>query len=622
MRFECDSCQAKYKISDDKVRGRVVRFPCRKCDHKILIDGRQNDADVTVPAGSAYGFDEVTRRSEPHSPFSAHEAATARARRPSSRARRRPSSVPPRRASASSRRVSSVAVAATTSSVTAGQHPGLTPPLPAAVAAPQVGTSSDVPEWHVSINDVPIGPIRLEEMAHKIDAGAVSEYSLVWRTGFDEWRPLGAVPALVSLLHERRHSGPPPRSSFSSMPPLAEMSSKPSRPISVPVAAAQLASPPSSFPHGTPMGDDDEIAPLADALQPEEGIGDPFGPVSQPPAPIGPEEVFGSSPQLGAFSGLPPSTEEPVSVPSSPPAPAAATQEPRRRVSIGVWVLVIAVAVFSGVVAFLAFDRFGGELLDQWIGALEPEKAPVRAERAPSARAPVEAPESASADDAQAEPTADDSMQTSDDTGDADTMQPEQDGSTDAEAAGQEQGADPKDAKLVAPPDPSDNRPVIKPAPRPRPRRARRPPPKAETPAAAAAVEAESDLSAAEQKILDEFGSAGDSAPAKIDVQDAPGKKNDNPPLDGDAVRSTVSANKSKLQRCYERAIRGQQSPPSVRLDVTVRVAASGRVKDVSSEGDGPGGLAACVEASVRRWRFPASAEGGPARFPIVFSSN
>ncbi|MGB5192979.1 MAG: zinc-ribbon domain-containing protein, partial [Polyangiales bacterium] len=76
MRFECDSCHAKYKISDEKVRGRVVRFPCRKCDHKILIDGRQQDADVTVPAGAAYQFGEITRKSEPVSRFSAHEVAT------------------------------------------------------------------------------------------------------------------------------------------------------------------------------------------------------------------------------------------------------------------------------------------------------------------------------------------------------------------------------------------------------------------------------------------------------------------------------------------------------------------------------------------------------------------
>jgi hypothetical protein len=94
------------------------------------------------------------------------------------------------------------------------------------------------------------------------------------------------------------------------------------------------------------------------------------------------------------------------------------------------------------------------------------------------------------------------------------------------------------------------------------------------------------------------------------------------PPLDGDAVRATVTTNKPRLQRCYERAVRGQQSPPSVRLDVTVTVAASGRVKAVNASGSGPGGLAECVEASVRRWRFPASSEGGPAKFPIVFSAN
>ncbi|MGB5414912.1 MAG: zinc-ribbon domain-containing protein, partial [Polyangiales bacterium] len=76
MRFECDSCHAKYKIADQKVRGRVVRFPCRRCDHKILVDGRDGDPDVTVPAGSAYGFEEVRRsRPEPAAPFT-HEAPT------------------------------------------------------------------------------------------------------------------------------------------------------------------------------------------------------------------------------------------------------------------------------------------------------------------------------------------------------------------------------------------------------------------------------------------------------------------------------------------------------------------------------------------------------------------
>ena len=216
MRFECDSCHAKYRISDEKVAGRLVRFPCRRCEHKILIDGRRDD--VTVPAGPAYGYHEATRRSAP-SPFR-REPETSRQRRPPSAMRRRPSSIPPRRPTSVSRRASSPA-----SAKSADPHPGLSPPLPSRSSA-AVGVVPNPKlakiEWHVSVNDVPIGPISLEEMGHKVDAGAVSEYSLVWREGLDDWRPLATVPELMSLLYERRSSGPPIRSSFSSMPPFVE----------------------------------------------------------------------------------------------------------------------------------------------------------------------------------------------------------------------------------------------------------------------------------------------------------------------------------------------------------------------------------------------------------------
>jgi hypothetical protein len=129
-------------------------------------------------------------------------------------------------------------------------------------------------------------------------------------------------------------------------------------------------------------------------------------------------------------------------------------------------------------------------------------------------------------------------------------------------------------------------------------------------------------LSPEDQKVLAEFRSSTGAAPAKIDVEKAGSAQSQKPPLDGAGVRATVTTNKPRLQRCYERAIRGQQTPPSVRLDVAVTVASSGRVKAVEAAGDGPGGLAECVEASVRRWRFPESSEGGPAQFPIVFSAN
>jgi predicted Zn finger-like uncharacterized protein len=628
MQFECDSCHAKYKISDDKVRGRVVRFPCRKCEHKILIDGRRGDADVTVPAGAAYNFDEVTRKSEPASSFSKHEAATARARRPSSPVRRRPPSVPPpRRASAAARRISSVPVAARASHAMAGVHPGLAPPVPASsssvsVADPFAATQAvahEVPEWHVSVNDVPIGPIRLEEMAHKIDAGAVSEYSLVWREGFEEWRPLATVPELMSLLYERRHSGPPARSTFSSMPPFVETR------VSVDElpASQPLPTPPSSFPSSPALASvSEEIAPLADTLQPELPPDAGLSAMSQPPAPLGPEGVFASSPSIGSYSGLPPKLDDEVSVPPVPPEPAAATAEPEGRMSLGILALIIAVAVFSGVVAFLAFDRYGEQLLEQWVGASKSSE-PVKA-----APAPAPEPEPV-AEAAASEPLASGEEEVVADgeelaEGDEAAAEAEAEGALAEDGEGEAAEAaevEKTEAAFVAPPDPKDNAPKIAPAPRPKPRARRRP--RTQPKAAPVAAKAEkSDASEEDQKLLDEFGSSADTAPAKIAVKESGSTQSKKPALDGAAVRSTVTANKPKLQRCYERAIRGQQSPTAVRLDVTVTVAPSGRVKNVSSEGSGPGGLAECIEASVRRWRFPESAEGGPARFPIVFSAN
>ena len=569
MRFECDSCHAKYKISDEKVRGRVVRFPCRRCDHKILIDGRESGPDVTAPAGAAYGFDEVARKSEP-TPFG-DDAPTARARRPSSAARRRPPSVPPRRPSAVSRRLSSPPAAA--SSALVGQHPGLAPPVP--VSRAPAADAGDAPEWHVSINDVPVGPIRLEEIAHKIDAGAVSEYALVWREGFDEWRPLATVPELMALLHERRHSGPPPRTSFSSMPPFVD---------------SRTSIVDSEMPAATPSS-------AGEAAEP-----DALSAMSQPPAPLGPAGVFESSPPLGSFSGLPVAPDEVASVPSVPPPAAVAAAEPPSRLSFGVWAVVIAVTVFSGVAAFLAFERFGDSSLKDLLGLSEPavvvSPIPAPVDTPPPVLEPQVAVEESQVEGEQAEIA-------------AEKAAAEEVATEDAEAT---QAAL---AAALKPPSPADDAPAMAPL-EPRKSRVRRKPR-----AKPVAVAAEGDsLSAEDRRLLNDFGSSGDAAPAKIDVEKSRSTRSKNPPLDGAAVRSTVTANKPRLQRCYERAIRGQQSPTSVRLDVTVTVASSGRVKNVNAVGNGPGGLAECIEASVRRWRFPPSSEGGPARFPIVFSAN
>jgi hypothetical protein len=93
------------------------------------------------------------------------------------------------------------------------------------------------------------------------------------------------------------------------------------------------------------------------------------------------------------------------------------------------------------------------------------------------------------------------------------------------------------------------------------------------------------------------------------------------PPLEAAAVQRVVSNNRRQLQTCYERAARGQANPPRARMDVNVTVGRSGTVTAVTASGNDFGGLGACIEQSVRRWRFPASSDGGNTRFPVVFSA-
>jgi hypothetical protein len=487
----------------------------------------------------------------------------------------------------------------------------LAPPVP--VATGPVVRKSGVPEWHVSINDVPVGPVHLEEMGHKIDAGAVSEYSLVWREGFEEWRPLATVPALMALLHERRHSGPPPRSSFSSMPPFVDSRTSIDDSVAFAATVAAAEARPSS---GMAM----DFAPLADSLQPEGSEPDIFKEMSQPPAPLGPPNVFGSSPQLGSFSGFPAGPDETVSVPSAPPKAALASVEPRRGWSLGLVAVLIAVTVFSAVVAFLAFERYGDSLLRDLLEGTEPvsASAPARPSTRAAMNAEKPAPEADLAAEEQPVGAAESGELVEGEAIDAvEAVEGvEQDG------APQEENVEGDDGKLaLEPPNPRDDGPKIAPTPRPKARTERRAVSKPEPVVEPAAPERDS-VSDADQKVLAEFRSNANAAPAKIEVEKASPAQSESPPLDGDGVRATVTENKPRLQRCYERAIRGIPSPPSVRLDVTVTVASSGRVKNVSAAGSGPGGLAECIEASVRRWRFPASSEGGPAKFPIVFSPN
>jgi predicted Zn finger-like uncharacterized protein len=45
MKIQCQSCQAKYTIADEKVLGKVVKIRCKKCSSTIVINGNEHRAE-------------------------------------------------------------------------------------------------------------------------------------------------------------------------------------------------------------------------------------------------------------------------------------------------------------------------------------------------------------------------------------------------------------------------------------------------------------------------------------------------------------------------------------------------------------------------------------------------
>ncbi len=57
-------------------------------------------------------------------------------------------------------------------------------------------------EWYVGINDTPVGPIPLSELRSRAAQGQVTIESLVWRDGFEDWKPVRSFPELLAVIEE------------------------------------------------------------------------------------------------------------------------------------------------------------------------------------------------------------------------------------------------------------------------------------------------------------------------------------------------------------------------------------------------------------------------------------
>lgn len=65
MKIQCQSCQAKYTIADEKVLGKVVKIRCKKCSSTIVINGNEQAASADAGGVGTDVFDYASGSNEP-----------------------------------------------------------------------------------------------------------------------------------------------------------------------------------------------------------------------------------------------------------------------------------------------------------------------------------------------------------------------------------------------------------------------------------------------------------------------------------------------------------------------------------------------------------------------------
>ncbi len=346
MKFLCEQCKAKYQIADEKVAGKTVRMKCRKCGHMIEVKAevtetsvnsalpRGEDDDKTkvgVDVASLLGTMAAPRPSPPGKPST---LPGRQAPRPGGLATSLAAAKPPPRAE----RNESALAGAFQRSVQ--RHEELAP----------LETSN---EWYVAINGVPVGPVRLGELRRKAAAAAVTEESLVWQEGMEEWRPLKTVPDLLTLVREAAASERP--SLVTSQPPGAygPRPSQPSRPA-MSTRPDALRSSPAPAAVAAARSNVVSIASrlaTAEKLEPEPAPSIAPDPFATPPPPDAPPAASPFAPAAAA-AGVSSPLASPF--PSSPPVlEAAATKKGPNWMAVAMVVLAAAFGVTAAIAIFV-----------------------------------------------------------------------------------------------------------------------------------------------------------------------------------------------------------------------------------------------------------------------------
>ncbi len=141
MKIVCENCNAKYSISDEKVKGKVFKIRCKKCGESIVVRG------------------------------DAHKSAASL---------EKPEIQPP---------------------VAAPQPPEADEESEIATKVFDYSgfrdREGDVAVWHIVVDGQQQGPYTRSQLLEYLEAGSLDAETFVWREGYDDWIPMKDSPELM-----------------------------------------------------------------------------------------------------------------------------------------------------------------------------------------------------------------------------------------------------------------------------------------------------------------------------------------------------------------------------------------------------------------------------------------
>ena len=179
MQFVCNNCKAKYEIPPDRITGRILKIRCRECGNVIEIRGdailaRAGDKPKAAPgpSGKAGALPSSLLKDKFKASFTKGKPLKI-------------SSAAPRTAAEPATRADKLLKMAQKAEARAMEM-----------------KESD--KWYVAIKSSPVGPVNKAKVRAYIRKADLTLSSLVWREGFNDWKPLRTVPELSQIFDEVR----------------------------------------------------------------------------------------------------------------------------------------------------------------------------------------------------------------------------------------------------------------------------------------------------------------------------------------------------------------------------------------------------------------------------------